>query len=71
MFQIFNNPFYAVKKLLQMCANLNEFHSRNSPEFSSCVSDLDKSTDILIQIGLFAVACCKNNECKLQNNHQI
>lgn len=28
------------------------------------ISDLDKFTDILIQIGLFSVACCKNDECK-------
>lgn len=29
------------------------------------ICDLDKYTDALIQVGLFSVACCKNDECKL------
>lgn len=28
------------------------------------ISKLDKFTDVLIQIGLFAIACCKNNDCE-------
>lgn len=39
------------------------------------ISDLDKSTDALIQIGLFSVACCKNVECKykigFKNNIEV
>lgn len=46
-----------------MCGNSVDIQFRNSSDLSSMVLDLDKSTDALIQIGLFSVACCKNDEC--------
>ncbi|XP_025409081.1 serendipity locus protein alpha isoform X2 [Sipha flava] len=60
--KIFNDPFFTIKKLIRKCGNSTDIQSRNSSDLSILVSDLDKSTDLLIQIGLFSVACCKNDE---------
>lgn len=64
MFQIFNDPFCTIKKIIQMCKDSFNIQLRNSSDLSSLISDLDYSTDVLIQIGLFSMACCKNNDCK-------
>jgi len=64
MFQIFNDPFCIIKKLLRLCGDSNNIQHRNSTDLSCMIFDLDKSTDVLIHIGLFSVACCKNDECK-------
>jgi len=64
MFQIFNDPFCSIKKLLKFCRDSIDIKYRKSTDLSSMISDLDKSTDVLIQIGLFSIACCKNVECK-------
>ncbi|VVC40663.1 Serendipity locus alpha [Cinara cedri] len=62
IFKIFNDPFCLVKQLIKTCGNSVNIQFRDSSDLSSMISDLDKSTDVLIQIGLFSVACCKNNE---------
>lgn len=64
MFQIFNDPFCTIKTIIQMCKDSVDIQLRNSSDLSSIISDLDYSTDVLIQIGLFSMACCKNNDCK-------
>lgn len=47
-----------------MCKGSVDVQLRNSSDLSSIISDLDYSTDVLIQIGLFSMVCCKNNDCK-------
>lgn len=53
-----------MKKLIKKCGDSVDLQLRNKSDLSNMVCELDKSTDELIQIGLFSVACCKNNECK-------
>lgn len=53
-----------MKKLIKKCGESVNIQLRNTSDLSSMICDLDKSTDELIQIGLFSVACCKNDECK-------
>lgn len=62
--KIFNDPFYIVKKLVRKCGDSVDIQLRNSSDLSNLICDLDKYTDELIQVGLFSVACCKNDECK-------
>ncbi|XP_027850187.2 serendipity locus protein alpha [Aphis gossypii] len=60
--KIFNDPFYIIKKLVRKCGESVDTQLRNSSDLSSLICDLDKYTDELIQVGLFSVACCKNDE---------
>ncbi|XP_060834960.1 serendipity locus protein alpha [Rhopalosiphum padi] len=60
--EIFNDPFYIVKKLVRKCGDSVDIQLRNSSDLSIIICDLDKYTDVLIQVGLFSVACCKNDE---------
>lgn len=53
-----------MKKLIKKCGNSVDLRLRTKSDLSSLICDLDQSTDELIQIGLFSVACCKNDECK-------
>ncbi|XP_022181652.1 serendipity locus protein alpha [Myzus persicae] len=62
IFKIFNDPFVIIKKLVKKCADSVDIQLRNSSDLSNMISDLDKYTDVLIQVGLFSVACCKNDE---------
>ncbi|XP_025201384.1 serendipity locus protein alpha [Melanaphis sacchari] len=62
IFKIFNDPFDIVKKLVRKCTDSVDIQLRNSSDLSNMICDLDKYTDILIQVGLFSVACCKNDE---------
>ncbi|XP_060870929.1 serendipity locus protein alpha [Metopolophium dirhodum] len=62
IFKIFNDPFLTIKKLIKKCADSVDTQLRSSSDLHNMICDLDKYTDILIQIGLFSVACCKNDE---------
>ncbi|XP_029344543.1 serendipity locus protein alpha isoform X2 [Acyrthosiphon pisum] len=62
IFKIFNDPFFIIKKLIKKCGDSVDTQLRNSSDLSNMINDLDKYTDVLIQIGLFSVACCKNDE---------
>ncbi|KAL4111826.1 hypothetical protein QTP88_015711 [Uroleucon formosanum] len=62
IFKIFNDPFCIIKKLIKKCEDSVDTQLRDSSDLSNMICDLDKYTDILIQVGLFSVACCKNDE---------
>ncbi|XP_050421117.1 uncharacterized protein LOC126833686 isoform X2 [Adelges cooleyi] len=62
IYKVFSDPFCVIKQLLQKCGDLINIPKRNPNDLLKMTSELDNSTDILIQIGIFAISCCSNTE---------
>lgn len=62
--EIFSNPFHTLKKLIKICSiSLKE---RSKVDLNSLIEAFDQTSDKCIQIGKFAISCCKNENRKLK-----
>lgn len=62
--EVFSDPFGALKKLVKTCGNSLNAKKRSKSDLNSAIEDLDQLTDKAMQIGKFAIACCKDVNSK-------
>ncbi|XP_072742508.1 uncharacterized protein Spt [Anoplolepis gracilipes] len=58
--EVFGNPYASLKKLVMSCGNSLSAKTRSSSDLKSLIEDFDQLFDQTMQIGKFAIACCKN-----------
>lgn len=58
--ELFGNPYTALKKLVMACGSTLSAKRRSQSDLNNLVEDFDQLFDQTIQIGIFAIACCKN-----------
>jgi len=58
--EVFSNPYAALKKLVMTCGNSLSAKRRSKNDLNSLIEDFDQLFDQTMQIGIYAIACCKN-----------
>ncbi|XP_023289259.1 serendipity locus protein alpha isoform X2 [Orussus abietinus] len=56
--EVFSDPFGALKKLIKCCGNSLSAKKRSKADLNNAIEDFDQVTDKMMQIGMFAIACC-------------
>nr|XP_033342722.1 serendipity locus protein alpha isoform X1 [Megalopta genalis] len=64
--EVFSDPFNALRKLVTICGNSLIAKKRSKNDLTDAVEDFDQIIDKTMQIGLFAVASCKDRNRILQ-----
>ncbi|XP_012523354.1 uncharacterized protein LOC105829213 [Monomorium pharaonis] len=67
--EVFSNPYVALKKLVMTCGNSLSAKRRSKSDLNDLIEDFDQLFDQTMQIGIFAIACCKdkNRNNKIRN----
>ncbi|XP_070158470.1 uncharacterized protein Spt isoform X1 [Polyergus mexicanus] len=67
--EVFSNPYAALRKLVMTCGNSLSAKTRSKNDLKNLVEDFDQLFDQTMQIGIFAIACCKdmNRNNKIRN----
>ncbi|XP_063987001.1 serendipity locus protein alpha [Diachasmimorpha longicaudata] len=67
---VFSEPFGSLKKLVKMCGYNLTPDKRNKQDLKDFIEDLDQVTDKVMQVGLYAIACCNdiNRVTKIKNH---
>ncbi|XP_011707227.1 PREDICTED: uncharacterized protein LOC105462387 [Wasmannia auropunctata] len=67
--EVFSNPYAALKKLVMTCGNSLSAKRRSKSDLNDLIEDFDQLFDQTVQIGIFAIACCKdkNRNNKIRN----
>lgn len=63
--EVFSDPFNALRKLVTICGNSLSAKKRSKSDLTNAVEDFDQIIDKSMQIGLFAIASCKDRNRKL------
>lgn len=63
--EVFSDPFHALRKLVTICGNSLSAKKRSKNDLSNAIEDFDQIIDKSMQIGLFAIASCKDRNRKL------
>ena len=63
--EIFSNPYITLKKLVMTCGNSLSAKRRSKNDLNYLIEDFDQFFDQTMQIGIFAIACCKDKNRKL------
>ncbi|XP_043600324.1 uncharacterized protein LOC122575448 [Bombus pyrosoma] len=58
--EVFSDPFHALRKLVTICGNSLSAKKRSKNDLSNAIEDFDQIIDKSMQIGLFAIASCKD-----------
>lgn len=58
--EVFTDPFYALRKLVTICGNSLSAKKRSKNDLTNAIEDFDQIIDKSMQIGLFAIASCKD-----------
>ncbi|EZA60672.1 Serendipity locus protein alpha [Ooceraea biroi] len=58
--EVFSTPYAALKKLVMTCGNSLSAKRRSKNDLNGLVEDFDQLFDQTVQIGIYAIACCKN-----------
>lgn len=58
--EMFSNPYVALKKLVMTCGNSLSAKRRSKTDLNELIEDFDQLFDQTMQIGIFAIACCKD-----------
>ncbi|XP_034179709.2 spitting Image [Osmia lignaria lignaria] len=58
--EVFSDPFNALKKLVTICGNSLNAKQRSKNDLADAIEDFDQIIDKSMQIGLFAIASCKD-----------
>lgn len=66
--EVFSDPFNALKKLLTICGNSLSAKKRSKSDLTNAIEEFDQVIDKSMQIGLFAVASCKDRNRMLTSN---
>lgn len=65
--EVFANPFGALRKFVKICGTPLSARSRKKDDLNSFIEEMDQLSDKSIQIGKFAVACCRDKKSKLEH----
>ncbi|XP_029665629.1 uncharacterized protein LOC115237013 [Formica exsecta] len=67
--EVFSNPYAALRKLVMTCGNSLSAKTRSKNDLKNLIEDFDQLFDQTMQIGIFAIACCKdmNRNNKIRN----
>ncbi|XP_012254035.2 uncharacterized protein LOC105684901 isoform X2 [Athalia rosae] len=67
--EVFSDPIGPLKKLIKICGNALAARKRGRSDLSNAIEEFDQVTDKAMQIGMFAIACCKdlNRVAKIRN----
>lgn len=63
--EVFSDPFNALRKLVTVCGNSLSAKKRSKSDLTNAIEEFDQIIDKSMQIGLFAVASCKDRNRKL------
>ncbi|XP_076295000.1 spitting Image [Lasioglossum baleicum] len=69
--EVFSDRFNALKKLFTICGNPLIAKNRSKNDLSDAVEDFDQIIDKTMQIGLFAVASCKDRNRIIQIRNSL
>ncbi|KOC59148.1 Serendipity locus protein alpha [Habropoda laboriosa] len=58
--EVFSDPFHALRKLVTICGNSLSAIKRSKNDLTNAIEDFDQIIDKSMQIGLFAIASCKD-----------
>ncbi|CAL7938357.1 unnamed protein product [Xylocopa violacea] len=58
--EVFSDPFHTLRKLVTICGNSLCAKKRSKNDLSNAIEDFDQVIDKSMQIGLFAIASCKD-----------
>lgn len=58
--ELFSNPYAVLKKLVMTCGSSLNAKRRSKSDLNNLIEDFDQLFDQTMQIGIFAVACCKD-----------
>ncbi|XP_046425922.1 uncharacterized protein LOC124182544 isoform X1 [Neodiprion fabricii] len=58
--EVFSDPYGALRKLIKTCGNSLAAQERSRIDLSTAIEEFDQTTDKAMQIGMFAIACCKD-----------
>ncbi|XP_076164701.1 spitting Image [Ptiloglossa arizonensis] len=58
--EVFSDPFNALRKLVTVCGNSLSAKKRSKSDLTNAIEEFDQIIDKSMQIGLFAVASCKD-----------
>ncbi|XP_031847326.1 spitting Image isoform X2 [Nomia melanderi] len=58
--EVFSDPFSALRKLVTICGNSLVAKHRSKSDLTDAIEDFDQIIDKSMQIGLFAIASCKD-----------
>ncbi|XP_076677393.1 spitting Image [Andrena cerasifolii] len=58
--EVFSDPFNALRKLVTICGNSLSAKKRSKTDLTNAIEDFDQIIDKSMQIGLFAIASCKD-----------
>ncbi|XP_078039263.1 spitting Image [Augochlora pura] len=64
--EVFSDPFNALRKLVTICGNSLIAKKRSKNDLTDAVEEFDQIIDKTMQIGLFAVASCKDRNRIIQ-----
>lgn len=63
--EVFSDPLGALKKLIKICGISLNANSRSKNDLNSDIEEFDQLTDKSVQIGKFAIACCRDKNSKI------
>lgn len=63
--ETFSDPFSPLKNLVKPCGNAINAQKRSANDLNDVIEEFDQITDKTMQIGLFAIACCKNKDSNI------
>lgn len=66
--EVFSDPFGALRKLVKTCGNSLTARERSKSDLTTAIEEFDQLTDKAMQIGMFAIACCKDVNSKHDEN---
>lgn len=58
--EVFSNPYAVLKKLVMTCGSSLNAKGRSKNDLNNLIEDFDQLFDQTVQIGMFAIACCKD-----------
>ncbi|EFN86422.1 uncharacterized protein LOC105181449 [Harpegnathos saltator] len=58
--EVFSNPYAVLRKLVMTCGSSLNAKGRSKNDLNNLIEDFDQLFDQTVQIGMFAIACCKD-----------
>lgn len=58
--EVFSNPYAVLKKLITTCGSSLSAKERSKNDLNNLIEEFDQLFDQTMQIGMFAIACCKD-----------
>ena len=63
--EVFSDPFNPLRKLVKTCGTSLSAQKRSKSDLNDAIEEFDQLTDKAMQIGSFAIACCRDTNSRL------